>query len=89
MPDTGTYFLYEVKMIDGPNAPGNLLFAQCQCLRCHHHFVADTQPELVNIPGGGAVIKCPECGVHQAIAAQTFVDYLARFPSGKSTEVQS
>jgi len=85
MANTGLFYLYEVE-----SSPGEALGENCtgvkevraECMICRTAFAASEPPTLVNIPGGGAKLQCPGCGVHQAIAAARFAEFAERFPDG-------
>lgn len=86
MPDTGLFFLFEV--CGSPaNEPAftTIDLVRAQCITCLGTFKASEPPHLRNLPGGGAVIVCPECGARQAIAGARFAEFVKRFPSGNCT----
>ncbi len=88
MPDTGLFFLFEVC---GSPTPANdsgyttIDLVRAQCITCLGTFKASEPPDLHNLPGGGAVIRCPECGARQAIAGARFAEFVERFPAGNCT----
>lgn len=85
MPDTGLFYLYEVLCAAKPSADdscGPLQFVRAQCIGCCAILEATSAPSLLNIPGGGAVITCMECGSRQAISGARFAEFVRRFPMG-------
>lgn len=90
MPDTGLFFLFEV-CGSPPSATATAAayttidLVRAQCISCLGTFKASEPPDLQNLPGGGAVIVCPECGARQAIAGARFAEFVERFPAGNCT----
>lgn len=87
MPNTGLFYLFEVACDPGQTAAtscGTIGEVQAQCLSCRHVFKASAPPALLNIYGGGAVLRCPRCAIHQAISGARFNDFANRFPAGNA-----
>lgn len=88
MPNTGLFYLYEVVSETERATAANsaqLKVVRAECLTCRCVFTASGPPSLVNLPGGGAILQCPGCPVHQAIAAARFADFMERFPAGSTS----
>ncbi|OEZ02441.1 hypothetical protein BIY45_01165 [Stenotrophomonas sp. BIIR7] len=90
MPNIGSFYLFEVDCngltASGPEAV-KVHWLYAQCTHCGQNFLGTCPPTLVNIPDGGTVVECPNCASRQAVAGQTFVDFMARFPTGFSGPV--
>lgn len=85
MPDTGMFYLYEVgcrPFVDSPKQVTSIDFVRASCNRCRRVFYACDPPHIKNIAEGGAVLRCPACGNHQAISIARFEEFVARFSNG-------
>lgn len=81
MPDTGMFYLLEVKL--QPCLGGvEVDLVRAQCNACQRMFTARSRPELHNIGESGAVLACPKCGNRQAVSGARFLEFLTRFPHG-------
>lgn len=87
MPDTGMFFLYEVRCQRSIDSAGHhtvVKRVQAQCNGCRRAFKAESPPTLQNIAQGGAVLTCPACERRQAISIARFEEFVARFASSAS-----
>lgn len=89
MANTGLFYLYDVVSDRGEGIGDNstgIKDVRAECMACRTAFTASGPPTLVNIPGGGVMLQCPNCSVHQAIAAARFAEFAERFPKGTSAK---
>lgn len=89
MANTGLFYLYDVvnDRCDGIGDNRNVVKeVRAECMACRTAFTTSGPPTLVNIPGGGVMLQCPNCTVHQAIASARFAEFAERFPKGRSAE---
>lgn len=75
VPNTGRFYLLDVEGVRSQD--GRLLEltrVYCRCLQCSAAFTAIPSQGLEPLEGG-ATIKCPKCGEHQAISLFRFEDF--------------
>jgi hypothetical protein len=82
MPDTGSFYLYEVgceHIGDQDDRRTAVTLVRARCNACQRMFQASDAPLLENISGSGTILTCPACGQRQAISIARLEEFISRF----------